>query len=102
VRLIGPFRNYIPKHHIVYHILEKSRWFGNPKMYACWMDESWNKQLKGCCRNVSQATFEVSNLFSMRDLLRPADTKARKRKSEADLKARRKGGMSKSHAKKET
>jgi hypothetical protein len=71
IALMAPFGVYTPKHHIIYHLLEKIGYQGNPREYACWLDESLNRQLKGACRNVSQATFEHSVLLAMRDLMRP-------------------------------
>ena len=71
IALMAPFEVYTPKHHIIFHLLAKIGYQGNPKEYACWLDESLNRMLKGACRNVSQATFEQSVLLAMRDLLRP-------------------------------
>lgn len=72
VALMAPFDVYTPKHHIVFHLLFDSEFYGNPKLYACWHDESLNKTLKGCCRNVAQCCFDESVLLSMRDLCAPS------------------------------
>jgi hypothetical protein len=47
-----------PKRHVVVHLLGNIPVMGNPHRYANWLDESLNKDLKKCCRTVSQATFE--------------------------------------------
>jgi hypothetical protein len=60
---------YIPKFHIVFHLVHRMGWFGNPRLYATWLDESLNRMLKGCCRQTSQATFCRSVLFRMSRLL---------------------------------
>lgn len=59
----------LPKRHMILHILRRLPFFGNPRFYAAWRDESLNKTLKGCCRKVSQATFEISVLSNMKRLL---------------------------------
>jgi hypothetical protein len=59
---------YVPKHHIVFHLIDKIAYQGNPRLYATWLDEALNKTLKACCRQISQATFEGSVLFHMRRL----------------------------------
>jgi len=69
--LMSTFCCFKPKHHVIYHILEKSIWFGNPTLYDCWLDESLNKNLKAACRMQSQLTFEPCVLFAMRKILRP-------------------------------
>ena len=78
IALMATFDVYTPKHHIIYHLLEKTDYQGNPREYACWLDESLNRLLKGACRNVSQATFEQSVLLAMRELLRPQCSHARR------------------------
>ena len=60
----------IPKRHLVLHMLRRLDHFGNPRFYAEWYDESLNKTLKGCCRKVSQATFELSVLGGMNQVLK--------------------------------
>ena len=70
MELIAPLEIYVPKNHLVYHLLFNIPMHGNPKDYATWLDESLNKVLKGCCRNVSQATFEQTVLVRMADVLR--------------------------------
>jgi hypothetical protein len=77
VALMAPFTCYTPKHHLMYHLVQDTGYLGNPDSYACWLDESLNRQLKLCCRNVSQSTFECSVLLSMRDLLKPSSSRKR-------------------------
>ena len=60
----------IPKKHMVLHMLERLTEAGNPTYYSNWLNESLNKLLKQCCRNVSQHTFESGLLIRMRALLR--------------------------------
>ena len=58
-----------PKRHLAFHMLRDLVYFGSPKAYANWLNESLNKMLKGCCRNVSQQRFEETVLAGMRHLL---------------------------------
>ena len=60
---------FTPKHHIIYHLLHKMGYQGNPRNYATWLDESLNKLLKRCCRETSVVTFERCVLARMRSLL---------------------------------
>lgn len=62
---------HLPKRHLAMHLFNKMTWFGNPTAYANWVDESLNRMLKLCCRNISQKTFESVVLQQMRYLLRP-------------------------------
>ena len=59
----------LPKRHLFVHMLARAKHFGNPKLYANWLDESLNRQLKLACRTVSQATFEQFLLLRMQELL---------------------------------
>ena len=56
----------VPKRHLMVHLIARIPWYGNPLSYACWVDESLNRQLKSSCRMVSQATFESSILLATR------------------------------------
>ena len=58
-----------PKRHAVLHVLRRSAYLGNPRVYANWWDETLNRLLKRCCRQVSQQTFEASVLFNVNQLL---------------------------------
>ena len=68
--LMVPFDCFVPKHHIVFHLLRNVGFQGNPLVYATWLDESLNKSLKAACKNASPATFEQSVLMKMRELLK--------------------------------
>ena len=70
LRLMAPENSFVPKHHLFIHLLCKVHSLGNPRMFATWEDEAWNKQLKGSARNLSQATFENSLLTRMQTVLR--------------------------------
>ena len=56
----------IPKRHLAMHLVKETGFLGNPRWTATWFDEALNKVLKMTCRTVSQATFDVSVLSSMR------------------------------------
>ena len=58
----------VPKRHLSLHLINDLIEFGNPKFYNTFKDEADNKTLKGCCRLVSQLTFEPSVLSSMQEL----------------------------------
>lgn len=60
----------IPKRHLVAHLLERAPFWGNPRAFAAWVDEAWNRELKLACRSVSQQTFEPFLLLRMREILR--------------------------------
>ena len=60
----------VPKRHLAMHLVGAIHWFGNPRFYSTWKGESLNKVLKGCCRNVGQATFEPMVLSNMEAILR--------------------------------
>jgi hypothetical protein len=70
VALMSADEIFVPKHHIVFHLLDRVKWFGNPRLYATWLDEALNKTLKAICRQTSQSTFERSVLWRMREVLR--------------------------------
>jgi hypothetical protein len=69
----------IPKRHMILHTRRGLATSGNPRHYSNWQDEGLNTMLKKCCRTVSQATFEVQVLCSMRDLLPTTAQRKRKR-----------------------
>ena len=77
--LLEPYDCYTPKHHIIFHLLHRSEYAGNPKQYATWMSEAKNRTLKLCCRQVSQVNFEATVLFKMRHVLsQPAKSQKRR------------------------
>ena len=61
---------FTPKHHIVVHLIKGCRFLGSPSLYATWVDEALNKQLKQACKNVSAHRFHASVLMRMRDVLK--------------------------------
>ena len=67
--LIVEYDCYLPKHHMLYHLIDSLVAFGNPSWYSNWLDESLNRLLKSSCRYASQQTFEASVLLAMKDLL---------------------------------
>ena len=68
--LMAHFDCFVPKHHIVVHLLRKCGFQGNPSLYSTWLDESLNKTLKAACKHAAASTFYVSVLLKMRDLLK--------------------------------
>ena len=70
VGLMVPFEVYIPKHHVIFHLLHRSNYFGNPSYYATWHDESLNQLLKASCKNASVVCWEATVLLKMSELLR--------------------------------
>ena len=70
--LMEPEDAFTPRHHIVFHMLDRIWFFGNPRWYSTWESEAKNKVLKLACRDTSQATFEQSVLLRMSELLKPS------------------------------
>jgi hypothetical protein len=77
--LMVHFNVFTPKHHLCFHLVGNLLRHGNPTWYANWQDESLNRILKACCRNVSQRSFEASLLLRMRELISNASTLKRGR-----------------------
>ena len=71
----------IPKRHSLVHLVQRSECVGNPTAYDNWLDERLNKQLKACCRGISQINFEGTVLRSMKHILLVGDLK--RKRSEA-------------------
>ena len=69
----------LPKRHMVLHLLRGIQWFGNPRAYANWVDETLNRMLKSACRTTSQQTFEPSVTLRMAVMLRGGQGSKRKR-----------------------
>ena len=69
---------YVPKRHMLMHMLRRSIYQGNPRKDMNWGDEAANKTLKALCRQLSQQTFDLSVLTSMHVKL-DADAPSRKR-----------------------
>ena len=70
ISLMEPDDILTPKNHLVWHMLSRIAFQGNPRFYGTWRDEGLNKTLKKSCRETSQATFERSILMRMRLILR--------------------------------
>ena len=70
---------HTPKRHLLMHMLRMMPWAGNPRFYACWRDEALNRMLKASCRTVPQATFDITVLTNMANLLEHENKKKRKR-----------------------
>ena len=58
VDLVAELIEYVPKHHLMFHLIQRAHVFGNPWMYTTFLDESYNKTLKAVLRNCHQAAFE--------------------------------------------
>ena len=61
---------YVHKHHIMMHCFERCAEHGDPKFYVTWKSETNNKKLKLACRQVSQASFEITVLLGMKHVLK--------------------------------
>ena len=77
--LMVVFESFVPKHHMMWHLLDSAVFLGNPRFYATWEDESLNKALKAACKHSSQLCFERSVLLRMREILSDLRSKGRKR-----------------------
>ena len=81
VSAMVPFQCFVPKHHIVFHLIAGMRWFGNPTLYSNWLDEAMNKTLKSMAKTCSQAVFEAVLLLRARDVFSAAPKRKRPRAS---------------------
>ena len=73
----------IPKRHLCAHLIADLHYFGNPKQFACWIDEAFNRNLKLCLREVSQITFEPFALLRFRKQMQePMRSRGAKRSRE--------------------
>jgi len=68
-----------PKRHAIVHMIRNTPRQGNPRCYANWLDESLNKVLKRCCREIAQSTFESNVLLAMAELLKTGYKRPRDR-----------------------
>merc|ERR1711860_308638 len=68
-RIMGPFYELLPKHHLWCHLCEDAVEYGNPNQWATWTDESLNKVLKMCARGCHAMRFEASLLQRMEQQL---------------------------------
>eukprot|EP00959_Pyramimonas_sp_CCMP1952_P460504 9479989-Pyramimonas_sp.AAC.1 len=53
------------KQDVVNHGCPRSRWLGNPKLYACWLDESLNIVLGDVAKFSHRRTFEFRVFFML-------------------------------------
>jgi len=58
----------LPKHHAFLHLLRDAARNGNPKDYACWLDESLNKVIGGVASKAHIAVWEARILAHMNAL----------------------------------
>ena len=68
--VIGPLELTLPKIHLMFHVIQRSLWQGNPLLYHCWSDEGANSVLRRVARACHQMTFEDSLLFKFTELTR--------------------------------
>ena len=59
VALMSDYGVFTPKSHLMAHVIHRAPTHGNPWLYACFLDEGLNKQLKSCLRLCHQANFEA-------------------------------------------
>ena len=83
-RLTEDLVPYIPKNHMLFHMICKAHEQGNPKFYSSFEDESLNKLLKTTCRYCSQAQFERGVLHRMRYMLDKQNAKRKRNEDEGD------------------
>ena len=77
--LMTPFESFVPKHHVMWHLLSWAVFLGNPRFYATGEGESLSKALKAACRHSSQLCFERSVLLGMREILSDLSMRGRRR-----------------------
>ena len=76
--LMAPYDIFIPKHHLMFHLVLRSGEMGNPWFYHTFLDEAMNKTLKAVSRNCHQLTFESSAIIKF---MRYSEQHGMKRKS---------------------
>ena len=75
--LMRRFAQLKPKNHLALHLVQRIAFHGNPAFYSTFTDESYNKELKRCLRNISQLTFERGALVNMNRTLQLQEKRAR-------------------------
>ena len=65
----------MPKSHMMYHMIQRAVFTGNPRMYSTYIDESLNGHIARICRSVHRRTwaFSVYEKLAMMDALGLAD-----------------------------
>jgi len=62
----------LPKHHQFLHLLRGAAFNGNPRVYACWFDESLNKTIAGVAAKAHISVWEARILEYMNILTKAA------------------------------
>ena len=70
MQLVSSFKISTPKAHLMFHLLRRSRWYGNPWYYHTFPDEGENRRLKRCLRLVHQSNFEAGGIAKFGELRR--------------------------------
>jgi hypothetical protein len=68
--LMMAFGVFVPKHHLMFHLLLRAVYHGNPWQANTFYDESLNKQLKGVARLCHQCTFECTAIIKVTETLK--------------------------------
>ena len=71
-------RTLVPKTHLMIHLLQRSRYHGNPLEYAVFLDEALNRKLKLALRNCHQCSFDRTALIKMREVSKRVSSATRK------------------------
>eukprot|EP00969_Alexandrium_andersonii_P190750 8426438-Alexandrium_andersonii.AAC.1 len=50
---------HIPKHHFAFHASDDAEYWGNPKLWSCWVEEGLNATLKAVSRGCHALRFET-------------------------------------------
>ena len=75
---------YIPKTHLMFHMLHRSKLLGNPLEYATFFDEGLNRLLKLALRNCHQSRFEDLSLAKMEHVLASRGTRPKRKMEDLD------------------
>ena len=68
----------VPKHHLMYHLIQRSREMGNPWSYTTFEDESLNKMLKRTLRTCHQSNFESMAFHKLQHCLERLSVKRKR------------------------
>ena len=69
MRVVEPLWLYTPKAHLMYHLIQRMPFQGNPVTYQTFVDESLNRILKRVVRLVHQANFEPLAMCKLHEAL---------------------------------
>ena len=69
--IFGEYRDYVPKNHILFHMLSQAKFMGNPWAYKNCYDEGLNATLKRSPTYCHQQRFEIAILRRMNYTLIP-------------------------------